>query len=114
MTIYDLPKYMIICLILTLVIEIFMAFILRIKGKDLIIVGLVNLLTNPLLVSITTSIDFLYGSKIKLIVIIILEIIVLLIEGYIYKKNLTSKKINPYLLSLLLNLASYGAGLIIW
>lgn len=112
MTIYELPKYMIICLTLTIIIEVLIACILKIKKKDLIIVVLVNILTNPLLVSITTTINFLYKSKI--IITIILEVLAVFIEGYIYKNNLDYKNINPYCLSLVLNFISYIVGVIIW
>ncbi len=114
MTINELPKYMLICLSLTIVIECIIAFIIGIRKKDLVIVLLVNILTNPLVVSISSSIDFKYGIKYKNYSMIILEILVLIIEGLIYKKNLDYKKINPFLISLILNASSYLFGFILW
>ena len=43
----------------------------------------------------------------------IFEISATIIEGIIYSKCLTNKKINGYLLSVILNLSSYFIGLII-
>ena len=44
---------------------------------------------------------------------IIMEIIVLFVEGTIYNKYFKYKKINPYLVSLILNASSYFIGGII-
>lgn len=113
MTIYELPKYMIICLVCTVIIEISFAFILKIRKKDLLTVLLVNVLTNPLVVSISTGINLFHGAEQKRISMIFLEITAFLTEALIYKYSLDNKKINPFLLSLLLNLSSYGLGFLI-
>ena len=113
MLISDLPKVMIISLICTIIIECGLAFILRYRGKDLLNVLLVNILTNPLLNSCIVAINVYYGIKARNISLYILEVLVVIVEGYIYQKYLNRKKINGYLLSLILNIASYGLGLII-
>ena len=113
MLISDLPKVMLISLTITLFIELSFAFILKYRGKDLINVLLVNILTNPLLNSIIVAINYYYGLKARNISLIILEILVVIVEGFIYHKYLTRKKINGFLLSLILNIASYGLGLLI-
>ena len=48
MFITDLPKVMLICLVMTIVIECGIAIILGYREKDLLNVLLVNLLTNPI------------------------------------------------------------------
>ena len=113
MLISDLPKVMLISFTCTVIIEISIAFILKYRGKDLLNVFLVNLLTNPLLNSIVVAINYYYGLKVRNISLYILEVIVLLVEGFIYYKYLNRKKINGFLLSLILNIASYGLGLLI-
>ncbi len=113
MLINDLPKVMLISLTCTLVIESCVAFVLKYRGKDLINVFLVNVLTNPLLNSIVVAINYYYGLKARNISLIILEIIVVIVEGLIYQKNLERRKINGYLLSLILNVSSYVIGLLI-
>ncbi len=100
---------------LTIFSEVLLAIVLGIrKKKDIINIILVNILTNPLLVSITVAINFYLGIKARHTSLFLLEILAFLVEATIYKKVLENKKINPYLLSLLLNVFSYIVGLIIF
>lgn len=109
----SIVKSLIICLVCTIIIEVFVAFLLKVRDKkDLINVILVNVLTNPLVVSISLYVHVCYGYFYYRICIILLEILVLIVEGAIYKRVL-KRKFNPYLLSFLLNVSSYGLGLII-
>ena len=113
MRIADFPKVMIICLLTTIVIECGIALIIGYRKKDLLNVFLVNLLTNPLVSSIPVYFNYYYGLKERNIALLILEILTLFVEGFIYQKYLKNRKINGYLLSLILNMSSYGIGLII-
>ena len=106
--------YMLICLITTIVIELGVSLILGVREKlDIINIILVNILTNPLLVSLVNLISINYGKSISYIFIAIFEILVVFIEGFIYKKYLSFKKIKPYVLSFILNLCSYLIGFVI-
>ena len=110
MNINELPLIMLICLSSTIVIELIMSLLLGIRNKkDILNVILVNIMTNPLVVSILMYITYnkLFNTTIS---IIILEILVVLTEGFAYKKVLTFNKINPYILSLILNISSYFIG----
>lgn len=110
MNINELPLIMLICLSSTIVIELIMSLLLGIRSKkDILNVILVNIMTNPLVVSILMYITYnrLFNTTIS---IIILEILVVLTEGFTYKKVLTFDKINPYVLSLILNISSYFIG----
>ena len=110
MNINELPLIMLICLSSTIVIELIMSLLLGIRNKkDILNVILVNTMTNPLVVSILMYITYnrLFNTTIS---IIILEILVILTEGFVYKKVLTFDKINPYVLSLILNISSYFIG----
>jgi hypothetical protein len=44
---------------------------------------------------------------------LVLELFAFLVEGFIYKQTLSFKKINPFILSLILNAVSYSSGLLI-
>lgn len=110
MNINELPLIMLICLISTIVIELIMSLLLGMRNKkDILNVILINIMTNPLVVSILMYITYnrLFNTTIS---IIILEILVILTEGFTYKKVLTFDKINPYVLSLILNISSYFIG----
>ena len=96
-----------ISLALTLIFELFYAFVLRIRGKKLIPVLLVNLLTNPPVVLLAlTVVQNIYGR-------IGMEVAVVLIEGYIYYcfGRTTDFIIDrPFFKAMLLNAFSYGMG----
>jgi hypothetical protein len=105
---------MIICLLSTIIIECIIAFFLKVRTKkDFINIILVNILTNPLLVSTTLTIRYLIGFKAEKIATIILEILAFIIEGLVYKKVLEYKKIKGITLSLILNISSYTIGILI-
>lgn len=115
MNISSLPYVMIRCLLLTIIIETTIALILGVKNKkDILTVILVNVLTNPIVVSIPVFMYVFYGYNAEIISLIILEIITVFLEGYIYYKYLVYKKINVFILSLILNFMSYVIGQIIY
>jgi len=109
----DLPFIMARALILTILIEVSVSFILGYRKKDLLNVVLVNIMTNPLVVTIPVYVNVKYGLMPRNIVLLIFELLAVLSEGYVYSKYLDRKKINCYLLSVILNLSSYLFGLII-
>lgn len=113
MQISDLPKVMLISFTCTIVIEIIIAIILKYKGKDLLNVLLVNVITNPLLNSVVVAINYYYGLRTRNIFLIFLEISVIVFEGYMYKRYLINRRINGYLLSTILNVSSYVLGILI-
>ena len=113
MLISDLPKVMLTSLIITIIIEVMLALIIGYRKKDLVNVLLVNILTNPLLNSVIVAINYYYGLKYRNIALYILEILVVITEGLIYQKYLERRKINGYVLSLILNLASFLLGMVI-
>lgn len=105
---------MIKCLIITIIIEVLIAIILKVKEKkDILTVILVNIMTNPIVVSVPILMYIKYGYKIEIISLIILEILTFIVEGLIYKKTLKYEKNNAFKLSLILNLSSYLIGEII-
>ena len=114
MIINELPIVMIKCLLITIIIEIIFALLLKIRDKkDILNILLVNIVTNPLVVSVPVLFNVVYGLFERNICLLILEILAVLLEGIVYKKYLNFKKINPFILSILLNLSSYLVGEII-
>lgn len=106
-----LPYIMFLALVVTILLEVLSALIIKIRdNKDIINIILVNVLTNPLLVSITYVIFLKFGEEIQKIVEAVMEITILIVEGILYKKYLKNDKINPFLISFILNLSSYAIG----
>ena len=107
-------KILINSLVFTLLIEIIVAKTLKIKEKkDLINIVLVNIVTNPIVVLFPYVIGLYFGIKCRYILLFMLELLTVLFEGLVYKKNLKYNKINPYIISIILNLCSYLIGDII-
>lgn len=100
-------------LCLTVVIECGLAFLLGYRKKDLLNTLLVNTLTNPPLVLVVQLTRIFEGQRAGNILTAVLEITVVLLEGFIYYKTLSRRKINPFVLSLILNASSYLLGLFI-
>ena len=110
----NLPIIIIRCLLITIILEVLSALILKIKNKkDLLNIILVNLITNPIFSISIFLINFFYGVKAYYISLIFFELLIVLIEGYMYKKVRLTTKINYFLLSFILNCISYFGGLLI-
>lgn len=111
MRINDIPLTMLYCLGSTIVIEGALAFLWNVRrAADQLIVLLVNVLTNPLLVSLGYLFLFRFGKTGYNIATAVMEVSVVFVEGWIYKKFLTKQK-HPFLLSLSLNAGSFLIGM---
>lgn len=98
---------------LTIIIEyIVMEGVIREKKSCLKQFILINLITNPIIVLIFNILN-LVNFKYILVTIIILEIIVVIVEGKLYKFFLKENKNKWYINSLILNLTSYLLGIVI-
>ncbi len=106
-----LALYYAFCLLITILLEETVAFfVFKIRMKsDLILVLLVNTLTNPLVVTLQLIANQ-YSPIPWIATLLALEIGACLTEGFIYKRGLYYNKINPYLISLILNCCSYFGG----
>ena len=99
-----------ICLILTLILELAAALVIGIrKGFDLLVITFTNTLTNPLAVLVGMLLSAFTGIP-RLIYIILIELLVFITEALIYKKLLYSRKLNPFIVSLILNGVSFFIG----
>jgi hypothetical protein len=113
MKISDLPYIALRCLILTIIVECLIAFILGYRKKDLLNILLANAITNPIVSTIPVYVNVKYGLLYRNICLLVLELLVLIVEGLIYNKYITRRKINPFVLSLILNMSSYLIGEVI-
>lgn len=100
-------------LILTILLVGFAAFLMKFRKEDLILVALVNLLTNPPVVAVIFTATVYKGYEGWLIATIIMEAFALVTEWLIYGKLLKKRKPGPFMLSLLLNCISYFSGVIL-
>lgn len=99
-------------LVLTIALE--TAFFLLIgkrDKKDLLLVVLVNILTNPVVV-LLYWLSILYTEWNSVVVMIPLELFAIVTEGYYYKKYSSSFR-YPYLFSVVANMFSFWAGVLI-
>lgn len=111
MRLNDILLIMLYCLGVTIVTESALAFLLGVRRKaDQLIVLLVNVMTNPLLVSLGYLIQLRFGLREYRISLIVMEIAVVAVEGWVYKVFLSHHK-RPFLLSLALNAGSFLIGL---
>lgn len=105
---------LIISLILTIFIELLISILIGIKRRnDIITIITVNTLTNPIVVFIS---NVLKSFKIALLywgIVVIIELIIVFIEGKIYEKVLNFKKISGLKLSFINNSISFTIGIII-
>ena len=107
-------KSLIISLLLTLIIELFVSFLLGIRNKhDIKIVVCANVCTNLIFVYILSCVLLFNNIVLFYSLYTILELIVLFVEFIIYKKCFNFNKLHPFVISLVNNAVSLGIGLII-
>ena len=101
-------------LFVTLVLECLMALIMGVrKPFDFLVIILVNVITN---VSINAIINLVYPDMKVIplwVVVLIFEILVVILEGFVYMKAGVSAKLNVYIFSLILNTVSFLGGIIL-
>ena len=103
-------------LILTLAVELALALILGVRrGKDLFIIALANILTNPAVnyCAYWAFRLFTTHSIYTVLIIILLEISAVFAEFIIYRRLLSYERVGKLKLSLLLNAASFLTGIVI-
>ncbi len=96
--------------ILTLIIEYIIIKLIFVKKKVFIPVLLVNILTNPFIVYIY-NIMSLYSLAYRDIILVILELLAVLVEGYIYKYLLDINLKKALIVSFISNVVAYLSGI---
>ena len=101
------------CLILTITVELIVAKSLGVKDNQaLLIVVAAQIFTNPIAVFITSAcMDWAADSAQYYGCVIAVELVVIVVEGLIYKLKGVSKA--PWGLSILCNLASVSVGILV-
>jgi len=101
-----------ISLALTLIFETIFFFLAGKRlGKDLLLLVLVNVITNPLVV-LCHSLAFYYSQLNAALLLIPLEVFAIVCEGALYKRFGQEFK-RPYLFSLSANSFSFAAGVLL-
>jgi len=99
-------------LVLTVVLETgFFLLIGKRNKRDLLLVVTVNILTNPVVVSLYW-LAILYTNANPIIITMALELLAVFAEGYYYKKYGQAFP-HPYFFSIVANIVSFGIGLLI-
>ena len=108
-------EYYFLALILTLVIELSIAYVLGFKTKkDIIAIIFANLITHPLLCYFLWMNSFIFIIPINYFLIIILEISVVLLESALFFFALKQKYFNMLKLSFFINAVSFLVGSLIF
>ncbi|MBR3614470.1 MAG: hypothetical protein IKL55_04765 [Clostridia bacterium] len=101
-------------LILTIIIEVPIAIILKIRDKeDIKIIFFANVLTNPIVVFSANLILLLNNNFIYYLAVIILEIMAIVVECVLYKKYLVFKEKSPLFITCISNIISFLLGVVI-
>jgi hypothetical protein len=109
----DIFVRLVFALCLTILIEWGISCVFLRSKLDRQIVILVQCLTNPIL-NILVIINYHFNLFNPMLVLAILEVFVVLIEAIIYKTSLSDRtKVNPFMMSILLNISSFSIGLLI-
>ena len=99
----------------TLVTELPAAALLRVRGWDLVLIGLVNCVTNPVvnLIYVWSLLTFSRYSAVPYLILAALEISVVFGEAWAFRLILHYRRSRPFLLSLIPNGVSFSVGLIL-
>ncbi|MEE3344336.1 MAG: hypothetical protein VZS44_09620 [Bacilli bacterium] len=102
-------------LVFTILIEITVATLLKVKNKgDILNITFINIITNSTLNSFLLIINFIFDITIIIwLIVIVSELIVVLVEYKYFQKVLIYNCINKLLFSFIVNCSSFSIGLII-
>jgi hypothetical protein len=102
-------------LVLVYLVEITLAFVFGArKRRDIETVFIANSVSNPIVVTIAfLMLHFGVSYAIMNFTIIVMEVCVVLCEGAVYRHFLSGGKMNTFVLSLILNAASFGIGILL-
>ena len=97
-------------LLIVFAIELPVGFFLGARSfKQFITMALINIMTNPAVVLCRFAM-VMYCHSFEPIEILVLELLVIAIEGFMFSKFISFNQKNPYFISFILNVLSYGIG----
>ena len=106
-------RSLMVSLVLTWLIELPILYLLGIRTRRDILTGIyANMLTNPPVVFIANLL-FIFAPNLAWPPIGVMEMLVVLVEGFVFYRCLQFKKINPWTLALLANVISFETGFVI-
>ena len=111
-----MTSFVFVCLIITVIIEVLLAFAFKVRRRNLLVVVLAQVVTNPIVVLTSNLIyrntNSIMGFSASLA---IAELITVFIEGIMYKHFFEKYNfLNPFLLSFILNLISFIVGIVVF
>ena len=98
--------------VLTLLLELPIALLFRLRGRELSLFCLVNLLTNPAAVYLNFLLRSVLPARSVFLWQIPIELAVLAVEGYLYSRYSRSL-IFPWIFAVSANVFSYAVGLVL-
>ena len=98
--------------VLTFIIEYIIIKLIFVKRKVFVPVLLVNILTNPFVVYIY-NVMTLYSFEYKDVITIFLELLVIIVEGYVYKSLLEINWKKSLSISFISNIVAYLTGILL-
>ena len=110
----ELFRMLLISFLMTLILELPLSLLFGARKKGLLVVFLVNLLTNPLAVFLVYLSRFVFSPGVSLAFEFLIEALVIAVEAFVYcrLRPVVNMK-HPILAAIILNLASYGIGKVI-
>ena len=104
---------LVVSFLITVAVELAVGWLLGLRDRrSLVIIFLVNVVTNPVVVFLL-NVEYLYGLPVgRIPLTLFLEVSAVIVEALLYRISLKTER-NPFLIALILNFASYGAGILI-
>ena len=112
MLIAPIIKILLLSLATTLIVELATAYFMKVPARDLGVVALVNLMTNPPYVLLVLICRYFFPRQAILLLQIVCEFIIIVIEAKLYRVHLKMCS-RPYTLSIVANLLSIAAGAVL-
>lgn len=101
---------LLIALVFTLLIELIVALLFGFKKNELIVIILINVVTNLIMNYFFIVFKYLDIVKINSILVFVVEVVVILVEWYLLSKTIERKKISLFIFSIIANTSSYFLG----
>lgn len=111
----EMITIMIFCLLSTILIETLLSLAFKVRKKNLWIVILAQVVTNPLVV-LVPNIAFAFAAEAYLPTLLLMEVFAVVVEWLMYKYFFKdyAGHVKPFILSLVLNAVSFLPSILFW